>query len=107
LAIQNSKGVKLNVGMTARYVGTGTIGRIVKLEIFEGKVWALLDTTNLYYDVEYIEPSRLPEHPRKGSEKARREEVLEKKVEEELATLRKLEEDIIKEADKIAPTGAG
>lgn len=46
----------LKVGMFARYINTGTIGKIVKIDIQpDGEIFALLDSTNLYYNVSYLE----------------------------------------------------
>ena len=56
--------IKLDIdeGSLVRYSGTGTVGtvRVVKEE--DGKKWALLDTTSLYYDVSTLEPiDKIPE----------------------------------------------
>lgn len=52
----------IDEGSLVRYSGTGTVGtvRVVKEE--DGKKWALLDTTSLYYDVSTLEPiDKIPE----------------------------------------------
>jgi len=54
--VTNSKGLKIAIGASVRYVGTGTIGVVKAIDLANGKYWALLDTTNLYYDVNYLEP---------------------------------------------------
>ena len=54
--VTNSKGLKIAIGAPVRYVGTGTIGVVKAIDLANGKYWALLDTTNLYYDVNYLEP---------------------------------------------------
>lgn len=37
------------------YKRTGTIGKIMELKDMDGKTWARLDTTNLLYDVDFLE----------------------------------------------------
>ena len=50
----------IEVGMYVKYESTGTIGKIVELTIINGKNFALIDTTGLYYDVSYLEQTTKP-----------------------------------------------
>jgi hypothetical protein len=37
-----------------RYVTTRTLGKVVDLKVEDGKTWAQLDSTQLYYDTHYL-----------------------------------------------------
>jgi len=43
--------IAMKVGDLAKYRNTGSVGKIEDIKEEEGRTWALLDTTNLYYDV--------------------------------------------------------
>ncbi len=43
------EGDPINIGSTVKYINTGTIGIVTELKINEEGIWALLDTTQLYY----------------------------------------------------------
>lgn len=45
----------LREGVTATYKRTGTLGKVVELKEIDGKVWAKLDTTGLFYDQDVLE----------------------------------------------------
>ena len=47
-------GQPIKVGTTVRYVTTRTLGKVKDLKVEEGKTWALLDSTQLYYDTHYL-----------------------------------------------------
>ena len=42
------------IGKFARYIPTGTIGKVIETKEFDGKTWILLDN-GLYYDINYLE----------------------------------------------------
>lgn len=45
----------LKNGDVYRYKPTGTVGKIMDIRERNGAVWALLDYSNLYYDVQNLE----------------------------------------------------
>ena len=47
-------GQPIKVGTTVRYVTTRTLGKVVDVKAEEGKTWAQLDSTQLYYDTHYL-----------------------------------------------------
>ncbi len=67
----------LEVGSYARYVRTGTVGKVVDVRERDGVRWFKLDSTGLYYREDYLEP--VSEEEVKGG--ARREEDVEELVE--------------------------
>ncbi|HWQ19176.1 MAG TPA: DUF2098 domain-containing protein [Methanotrichaceae archaeon] len=54
--------LEIDEGSLVRYSGTGTVGTVKVMKEEDGKKWALLDTTSLYYDVSTLEPiDKIPE----------------------------------------------
>lgn len=45
----------LKEGSTVIYKRTGTFGKVVELKEIDGKVWAKLDSTGLFYDEDFLE----------------------------------------------------
>ncbi len=45
----------LKEGILVVYKRTGTYGKVVELKEMEGKVWAMLDSTGLFYDEDFLE----------------------------------------------------
>jgi hypothetical protein len=45
----------LKEGSTVIYKRTGTFGKVVELKEMDGKVWAKLDSTGLFYDEDFLE----------------------------------------------------
>ena len=52
----------MQVGDICKYLPTSTVGKIKEIRETRGKVWALLDFTNLYYDVEYLTKADISEY---------------------------------------------
>lgn len=50
----------IEVGNYARYVNTGTVGKVMEISEFDGRKFALLDGTDLYYDIDYLEKAERP-----------------------------------------------
>ncbi len=46
----------VEVGSYARYVRTGTVGKVVDVRERDGVRWFKLDSTGLYYREDYLEP---------------------------------------------------
>lgn len=45
----------LKEGILVVYKRTGTHGKVVEVKEMEGKVWAMLDSTGLFYDEDFLE----------------------------------------------------
>lgn len=90
------------VGDLAKYRNTGTVGKIVDI-MEEGKVtWALMDTTDLYYDMDTLDPASEDEY------KAATERDFGKR--DQLQDLERLRQEMAEAAEKaqrITPSGAG
>jgi hypothetical protein len=94
--------VKVRIKMAAeiredslvRYKGTGTFGTVkVIKEDDDGRMWALLDTTSLYYDVSTLEPiDKIPE--RKELEGLTMEQITERlKAHQEMMDRAKMQDE--------------
>jgi len=53
-------------GMYARYVNTGTVGKVTELKEMDGRMFAFLEGTDMYYDVEYLEMTEKPVEKKKA-----------------------------------------
>ncbi len=84
----------LEVGDYARYVRTGTVGKIVDVKEEGGTRWYKLDSTGLYYREDQLE--RVDEVKR---------EEREESVEEFLQKLRELEEAFQEADDRVCEGG--
>jgi len=47
-------GQPIKVGTMVRYVTTRTLGKVVDLKVEDGKTWAQIDSTQLFYDTHYL-----------------------------------------------------
>ncbi|MDH5815497.1 MAG: DUF2098 domain-containing protein [Candidatus Nezhaarchaeota archaeon] len=94
----NRKGMKITVGSRVRYIGTGTVGVVKAINLAYEKYWALLDSTNLYYDVDYLEPL--------SEVSGKREANLGAGVKEVDSVIKK-EDRVIEKATEVTPSGAG
>lgn len=47
-------GDPIEAGAVVRYINTGTIGRVTEIMTDDEGVWALIDSTGLYYKVETL-----------------------------------------------------
>ncbi len=76
---------EIEEGNLVIYRGTGTVGTVKVLKEEDGKKWALLDSTSLYYDVSTLDPiDHVPD--RKELEGFTREEIERRmKIQMELA----------------------
>ena len=43
-------------------MATSTVGKVTDIRERDGKVWVMLDFTNLYYDSEYLVPADVSEY---------------------------------------------
>ncbi len=51
----DARGLELTLDSYARYVGTGTIGKVVDVKTQEGIGWVKLEKTNLWYRSNLVE----------------------------------------------------
>lgn len=90
----------MEVGDYARYVNTGTVGIVQDIKDEREVTWALLDVTDLYYDVEKLEKAS-PDEYKHVTEK-------EKTLDERLQELRDMREnmvDFLTDYGDISPDG--
>lgn len=92
----NRRGTKIAVGSRVRYIGTGTVGVVKAINLADERYWALLDSTNLYYDIDYLEPLSEASEEKEVNLGARGKEV----------SLIK-EDKVIERTTEVTPSGAG
>ena len=81
-------------------MATSTVGKVMDIRERDGKVWALLDFTNLYYDTEYLTPADPSEY--KEMHHKEREKRSDLKTVERIA---KAAEEV--NIDMFMPSGGG
>lgn len=92
----------MKVGDLAKYRNTGSVGKIEDIMEEDGRTWALLDATNLYYDVSTLDPARPEEY--------RKESTGDRGLKDQLAEIDRMREqieDIQAKASQITPSGGG
>jgi len=52
----------MHVGDICKYLPTSTVGKIKEIREMRGKVWALLDFTGLYYDIDHLTQADISEY---------------------------------------------
>ena len=52
----------MEVGDYARYINTGTVGKVEDISVEEGVSWVMLDVTQLYYDETKLEKASEEEY---------------------------------------------
>jgi len=90
----------VNLGDICKYMATSTVGKVMDIRERDGKVWALLDFTNLYYDTEYLTPADPSEY--KEMHHKEREKRSDLKTVERIA---KAAEEV--NIDMFMPSGGG
>jgi len=51
---QDLNGTPITIGSYVLYLNTGTAGQVTELKQEEGTIWALMDTTGLYYNAQAL-----------------------------------------------------
>lgn len=74
--ITDHRGNKITEGTTLKYLGTRTKGKADKICLRENKTWIRLDTTGLYYRLDYLMVIK-PEKKRKSIRKSKKEKLLQ------------------------------
>jgi hypothetical protein len=54
IAANDLYGKPISLGTMVRYVTTRTLGKVIDLKVEDGKTWAQIDSTQLYYDTHYL-----------------------------------------------------
>ena len=86
---RNKKTIK--VGDAVKYVNSDTVSRVTEIKKDEqGKVWVLLESTDLWYREETLEPTDIKPKEKKEERKLTTEE-LEEKFRKETETLQGFE----------------
>ncbi|NLZ30550.1 MAG: DUF2098 domain-containing protein [Methanomicrobiales archaeon] len=89
------------VGAIARYPRTGTTGKILRVEEIDGRQYAELDSTGLYYRVdELVSVDRVT-----TEKKERKERSIEEHIEETMEFQRQLEKVWEKDLDQTCEGG--
>ncbi len=91
----------MKVGDLLKYTPTSSVGKVTELEERDGRVWARLDFTDLWYDSAYLVEADPSEYIEVSFKERRFEERSQQALEEHLRQL--------EEADNsdMAPTGGG
>jgi hypothetical protein len=90
------------VGDIVKYRNTGTVGRIEDIMVEEKVTWALLDTSDLYYDVSTLDPASEDDYRGAADrEQGKRDQL------EDLDRLRQEMAEMAEKVSKITPSGAG
>lgn len=93
---------RMDKGDVAKYIATNTVGKIVDIKEENGKVWAKLDTSKLYYVIDTLQPADPSEyHPVSFKEKKVKEfDGLQK-----IRDLHEMEESV--DTSDMTPSGGG
>jgi len=81
-------------------MATSTVGKVTDIRERDGKVWVMLDFTNLYYDSRYLVPADASEY--KEIRYKEREKEADLKIVEQIA---KIAEEV--KIDTFTPSGGG
>lgn len=76
MEITDHRGKKITEGTTLRYLGTRTRGKADKICFRESNTWIRLDTTGLYYRLDYLMVIN-PEEKKKTKRISKKEKILQ------------------------------
>ncbi|MDR0198795.1 MAG: DUF2098 domain-containing protein [Methanomassiliicoccaceae archaeon] len=92
----------MKVGDICKYMPTSTVGKITDVRSKNGKEWALLDFTGLYYDASFLTPADISEYKEISYKERERDREQKMRSVEEFA---KTAEDV--NIDMFMPSGGG
>jgi len=92
----------VNVGDICKYMPTSTVGKVTDVRVKEGKEWALLDFTNLYYDTKFLTPADISEYKEVSYKERERDRDQKMRA---IADVAKEAEDV--NIDMFMPSGGG
>ena len=78
MEIKDHYGNKIREGTTLKYQGTRTKGKADKICFKEDKTWIRLDTTGLYYRLDYLTVVKPEENKNKTTRQTNKEKILQK-----------------------------
>ncbi|HTX60837.1 MAG TPA: DUF2098 family protein [Methanobacterium sp.] len=78
MEITDYHGRKISKGTTLKYLGTRTRGKADKIIRKENKTWIRLDTTGLYYRLDYLMVISPEENKKRTKRRCQKEKVLDK-----------------------------
>jgi len=81
---------------------TSTVGKVTDVRVKDGKEWALLDFTGLYYDASFLTPADISEYKEISYKERERDREQKLRSVEEFA---KTAEDV--NIDQFMPSGGG
>ena len=97
----DTRGRKIKVGDYVKYINTGTVGKIIEIMEDDEGIWAYLESTELYYKIEFLEfTEEIP-----IAEIRRRD--LEADIEEKISIRESAVESFQSAESRDAPGGAG
>ncbi|MDR0335381.1 MAG: DUF2098 domain-containing protein [Methanomassiliicoccaceae archaeon] len=92
----------MKVGDICKYMPTSTVGKITDVRSKDGREWALLDFSGLYYDVSFLTPADKSEYREVSYKERERDREQKLRSVEEFA---KTAEDV--NIDMFMPSGGG
>ena len=78
MKIIDHQGNIITEGTTLKYLGTRTKGKVDKICFKEKNIWIRLDTTGLYYRLDYLMVVEPEEDKNKTTRKSNKEKILQK-----------------------------
>ena len=93
------------VGDIQKYIPTSTVGKVTDIRERDGKVWARLDFTGLYYEVSLLQSADVSEYKEVSYKEREKRSDSREGAKDVIEELRKLEEEI--DIKDFTPTGGG
>lgn len=78
MGVEDYRGKKIRKGTTLRYLGTRTKGKADKICIKENNTWIRLDTTGLYYRLDYLMVIKPDKKKIRTIKKSQKEKIVQK-----------------------------
>ena len=92
----------VKTGDICKYLPTSTVGKVTDVREKDGKVWALLDFTNLYYDTAFLTAADAGEYKQVSYKEREKDRDQKLRSVEQFA---KTAEDV--NIDQFMPSGGG
>ncbi len=72
------RGKRITIGTTLMYLGSRTTGKADKICYNEDNTWIRLDSTSLYYRLDYLKVIKPEENKKTPIEKSKKEKIIQK-----------------------------
>jgi len=92
-------------GDILKYIPTSTVGKVLDVRERDGRAWARLDRTGLYYDAEYLRPADKSEYIEVSFKERERGPAGREGAEAAIEELRRTEEEV--DIRRFTPSGGG